>query len=208
MNKRINKVGILVLSVLTVATIGLPVLALGSPDSHANAQTTTTDSTDKSTKQADKLANKQADQMADKIKLDEKHLKLCQKHEKEITHIMARVSDRSQKQLNLFSSIATKTETFYTNKGKTLSNYDALVADVASKKIEAQTAVDTVTATGVQFKCDGTDPKGVAGDFKVQLKAEIVALKAFKTSVKNLIVGVKSVQSTTTSTTNSAGGTQ
>jgi len=62
-----------------------------------------------------------------------------------------------------------------------------------------------VKSTTVEFKCDGDNPKGVASTFKDLHKAEIAALKAYKAAVKNLIVGVKSVQPTTeTSTT---GGT-
>jgi len=113
---------------------------------------------------------------------------------------MVRLGDRGQKQIDLFSTIAERTEKFYTDKGKALTNYDALVADVAAKKTAAQSAVDTVKSTSVEFKCDGNDPKGVAATFKERLKAEIAAMKAYKTSVKNLIVGVKSVQRTVAST--------
>src|SRR6185369_3265620 len=105
-----------------------------------------------------------------------------------------RIATRGQKQLDLFSTIAERTETFYTNKGKTLSNYDALVADVNAKKAAAQTTVDATKTAVTVFKCDGTDPKGAAASFKDALKNEIDALKAYKTAVKNLIVGVKSVQ--------------
>ena len=59
---------------------------------------------------------------------------------------------------------------------------------------------DSVKADSVTFKCDGTDPKGAVSSFKDALKSEIAALQAYRTSVKNLIVGVKSVQGNTTST--------
>lgn len=135
-------------------------------------------------------------------------LKACQNHEKAVTNIMARIANRGQKQTDLFTKIADRTEAFYTNKGKTLSNYDVLVADVTAKKTDAQAAVDATKATSVEFKCDGTDPKGVASTFKEQLKTQNDALKAYKTAVKNLIVGVKSVQSTTAAAQSSTGGDQ
>lgn len=126
-------------------------------------------------------------------------LKACQNREKAITNIMARLSDRGQKQVNLFSTIAERTEKFYVDKGKTLSNYDALVAEVTARKAAAQDAVDGVKSSSTDFSCAGENPKGVATMFKDDLKTEIKALTDYKTSVKNLIVGVKSVQGTTSS---------
>lgn len=135
-------------------------------------------------------------------RLSDAKLKVCQNREEKITNIMARISDRGQKQIDLFTKIAERTQTFYTEKGKTLANYDELVADVTTKKTAAQETVDELKATSADFDCSGDDPRGVATTFKESLKKEIEALKAYKTSVKNLIVGVKSVQSTTSSTEN------
>lgn len=187
----IKKIGLVSASVVAVALSGAPAMAVGLLDSHASAQATDA-------------------QTAVQTRLDAVKLKVCQIREKSIDNIMARIADRGQKQLDLFSSIATRVETFYTNKGKTLSNYDALVADVNAKQAAAQTAVDTVKADKASFKCDGADPHGAADVFKNDLKLEISALKDFRTSVKNLIVGVKSVQGTTQSSANSptTGGSQ
>lgn len=126
-------------------------------------------------------------------------LKTCHNHQKAITNIATRIADRGQKQVELFSTIADRTESFYTSKGKTLANYNALVADVVAKKAAAQSVVDAVTSGSVTFDCSSDNPKGAVSSFKNGLKAEIDALKAYKTSVKNLIVGVKSVQGTTSS---------
>jgi hypothetical protein len=127
-------------------------------------------------------------------------LKVCQQREKTIDNIMTRMGDRGVKQLDVFTKIADRTEVFYDKSGKVLGNYDALVADVNAKKADAQTAVTAAQSTTVTFKCDGTDPKGAASSFKTSLEAQNQALKAYKTAVKDLIVGVKSVQGTTSST--------
>lgn len=145
---------------------------------------------------------------AAQTRLDNVKLKVCQSREKTVNNILARIADRGQKQVDLFTKIADRTEAFYTEKGKTLSNYDALVADVTAKKAAAQTAVDATKATSVTFACDGTDPKGVVSTFQQQMKTQNEALKAYKTAVKNLIVGVKSVQGTTSSDKSSTGGNQ
>ena len=193
MRKNVHKLGLLG-TVLTFALIsGSTVVALPTQASvHAQATTTTT-STD-------------GGQATGQAKAAAGQLKACQNREKAITNIMTRIADRGQKQLTLFSTIATRVETFYTSKGKTLSNYDTLVADVNAKQTAAQTAVDTIKSASTSFSCDNPDPKGVVNSFKDSLKSEISALQDYRTSVKNLIVGVKSVQGTTTSSTDQTTG--
>lgn len=195
----------LIASSLTLAVItGAPAMALGQGAANSRipervqAQATQTGTSTAAERRAEA-----------QTRLAEAKLKACQNREKAINNIMSRITTRGQKQVDLFSTIADRTETFYTTKGKTLSNYGTLVADVNAKKADAQSAVDTVKANSVSFKCDGTDPKGAATSFKDSLKTEISALKAYKTSVKNLIVGVKSVQGATSSTENqTTGGAQ
>lgn len=167
---------------------------------------TQTDATDDSTATNDvndnRSANRgQAVKASHEARLTAVKLKVCENRQNGIKNTMSRIADRGQKQLNLFSTIATKTETFYANKGKTLSTYDSLVAAVNDKKAVAQTTVDTVKADSANFNCDNTDPQGSIATFKTALKSEIQALKDYKTAVKNLIVGVKSVQSTEAPTT-------
>jgi hypothetical protein len=193
----INKLTFTAAMVVTMTLSGVPALAVGALNSHANAQ-----ATGAGTQAADHVA-------AAETRLVDAKLKACQNRETAINNIMARIATRGQKQLDLFTTIATRVETFYTTKGKTLSSYDALVADVTAKKTAAQTAVDTVKADQANFKCDGTDPHGASDTFKADLKLEISALKDYRTAVKNLIVGVKSVQGTTSSTDKSTtGGSQ
>jgi hypothetical protein len=189
----LSKLSLLAAGVVVTSATGIAVVA-AAPNSHANAAATS-----QATSQPTEPGSQRSTKLADA------KLKACQHREAAINNKMARIADRGQKQLGVFSKISTRVQTFYTDKGKTLSNYDALVADVNAKKAAAQTTVDTVKATSVTFKCDGTDPKGAASSFKTALKSEIDALKAYKTSVKNLIVGVKSVQGTTTSAGDSQG---
>lgn len=207
----IKRIGIISITAFAFLAIATPALAVATPKAHAQ---TVTQTTEQQTTTTDKAAeDKQiAEQNATdakgnhKTRLTDAKLKACQNRQTAITNIMSRLSDRGQKQIDLFSSIADKTEAFYTKKGNTLSTYDALVADLAAKKALAQTAVDTVKSTSATFKCDGNDPKGAMTAFKDNRKVEITALKNYKTAVKNLIVGVKSVQGSSTSSTNSTPG--
>lgn len=127
-----------------------------------------------------------------KERLEGRKLKACQNREKAVTNIMVRIADRGQKQVDLFTKIADRTQQFYADKGLSVNSYDELVADVNAKKAAAQSAVDSVKSTSVEFKCDGDNPRGVADSFKQSKNDQNLALKAYKTAVKDLIVGVKS----------------
>lgn len=196
MQKRTSRWGVVFVMVFSLTLAGG--VALATPNARAEEAQTSGQQTAQERKDAAQT------------RLADAKLKACQNREKAINNIMVRFADRGSKQLDVFNKIAQRTETFYATKGKTLSNYDALVADVNAKRATAQTAVNTVKSNSVSFKCDGTDPKGAAASFKDSLKSEITALKNYKTAVKNLIVGVKSVQGTTTSTDNktTTGGQQ
>ncbi len=129
-------------------------------------------------------------------RLNEATMKACEKREKAIKNIMTHLPRRGERQLDVFTKISDRTQAFYEKKGRTLSNYDALVKEVDAKKAAAETAVGAVRNSSTTFECDGENPKGVVNSFKQSLRAQNAALKDYKTAVKNLIVGVKSVQST------------
>ncbi len=223
--KLLSKSGLISAAVMLLTLPAVPVAAMGMGGEHV----TTTSSTSTTESEADmstpmtansdasesktetRQNNSDAKKAAAKAKASEAKLKSCQNHQKVVTSTMARISDRGQKQIDLFTKIANRTEQFYTEKGKTLSNYQALVNDVDAKHSAAQAQVDSIANASTNFTCDGTNDKAKVTAFKSSMKAEISAIKDYKTAVKNLIVGVKSVQSTTTSdstTKTTTGGNQ
>jgi archaellum component FlaC len=127
-------------------------------------------------------------------KLTDIKLKACQAREHGITNAMSRIATRGQRHLTLISNVATKAEDFYTKQGHNLSNYETLVADVNTKKTAAKTAIDNVKNSSGDFKCTGDNPKGATTEFAAKVKAMNTALKDYRTSVKTLIKGIKSVQ--------------
>ncbi len=128
-----------------------------------------------------------------KHRFNTRKLQACNNRKDKITGAIDRVVQRTQNQLELFDKITVRTEAFYVNKGKTLSNYDELVAAVSSAKAQAETDLATVKAH-TTFTCDADDPTGDVATFKAAVKQEIQDLKAYRAAIKNLIVGVKSVQ--------------
>lgn len=129
-------------------------------------------------------------------KLDAAKQRICEKRQTVITNVMTRMNNRGQKHLDLISAVSTKVQEFKNSKNLTVENYDTLLAAVESSKATAQAAVDAVKNTQVEFKCDGTDPKGTASSFKEAVKAQNDALKAYRDAVKDLIKAVRQANGT------------
>lgn len=139
-------------------------------------------------------------------RLEAAKLKACQNRQKAIENILARLSNRGDKRLDVFTKIADRVQVFYGEQGNTLNSYDELVADVVAKKATAEEAVTNLHNTAGMFSCEGEDPKGAISIFREQLEARNVALREYKTAVKNLILGVKSAQPTEAAENTQEGG--
>ncbi len=202
MQKTLLRHSLLTVVAIFALAVAAPVATLAQPARAHEAQTQAQERREagQQTVQTQQEAQTQSTERREQgqARLEAAKLKVCQNREKAIQNIMARISDRGNKQLDVFTKISDRVQAFYTEQGNTLSNYDALVAEVNAKKEAARTAVDVVHDGSHEFKCDGKNPKAVADSFKEDLKAMNAALKEYKTAVKNLIVGVKSAQSTTT----------
>lgn len=144
-----------------------------------------------------------------KEKLDDTKLKACQSRESLVKTTMSSVVTRSQANFDKISAAAQRAEAFYTAKGNVLANYDSLVAAVDTAKVAAQASLSNLTNTAV-FSCSSDGPKSEIQTFHNQRLSKIDALSAYRTAVKALITGIKSVQptettpSTQTSSTNSS----
>lgn len=121
------------------------------------------------------------------------HGKSCEARQAVVTKIVNRAVIRGNNIVDVFTTITTRTESFYVEKGNVLSNYEALVAGVAAKKAAAQTQILTVQNLP-GLTCPITDSKTALASYKSEIAKEIQALKEYKTAVKNLVEGVASVQ--------------
>jgi hypothetical protein len=94
-----------------------------------------------------------------------------------------------------FDDIAARVENFYTSKlvpkGKTLGNYDALVADIQSKKTAVNAALTKAQSDINGFSCTADDPKGLLRQYRLDMQAVKGALQDYRKSIKNLIVAVR-----------------
>lgn len=124
-------------------------------------------------------------------------LKSCQARESAIKNRSEKLTQLATNMMVKFDAIAQRVEDFYTTKlvpqGKTVANYDSLVADVQTKKIAVQTALTTAQADAASFSCTADNPKEMVTTFNTDMRAVKTALHTYRTSIKNLIVGVHSV---------------
>lgn len=131
-----------------------------------------------------------------KQRLEGKKLKACEAREKRIDATMEQMTKRGETHIAVFTKIADRVQAFYAEKGRTVENYEALVADVQAKKLAAEQTVSGAQSVGEVFSCTSDNPKIASAEFRDAHKAQVAALKEYRTAVKNLIVAVKSAQST------------
>jgi hypothetical protein len=190
----VNKSKILVIAILA-AFVLLPATARAHEGHEHNEIVAATESdTDRGEELKQKLeqfkANRQ--EMRDK-RLTAAKIRVCEKRKDNIEAIMTRSIARAERHIKLFDGIADKVKEFYANKGRIVANYDELVAAVDAA--EAKAEADLATLKTQTFECDSDDPKGQAEAYKLAHQTVLQDLKDFRTSVKNLIVGVKSANS-------------
>ncbi len=123
-------------------------------------------------------------------------LRACQAKENSIKKQMSQLEKMATKMLENFSEIQGRVEKYYTDKvlpsGKSVANYSALTADIQTKKTAVQTAIAKVKAGTAGFSCAG-DPKEQMKQFRDGMREVKSALKDYRTSIRNLIVAVRSL---------------
>ena len=212
MRKHTHRLGLLG-TFLTFAVVGgSTAIALPAQASvHAQATTNTTTSTSShaptttgqgastaSSHQPAQAINAQANAQTHLVAAQ---LTACNNREAAINNILSRIDTRAQNQITLFGTIATRVENFYATQGKTLSNYTQLVAAINTAQAQTNTDFGTMH-TNSTFSCSASNPKGMVTAFQSYLKTEITDLQNYRTAVKNLIVGVASVNGVTVSSSN------
>jgi len=149
------------------------------------------------------LTGKPSGTPSGQFRLGEAKLKVCQARENVIKNRTEQLVNLVTNMEEKFDAISGRVETYYTSKvvpsGKTVANYDSLVADINNKKAAVGTALTTAQNAVTGFSCTSSDPKGQLTQFRQDMQAVKSALKDYRTSIKNLIVAVRSVTGQTES---------
>lgn len=234
--QRIRQMGLLVAAVLSVFVLAtMPVAADHGSDSTSgssdtttstsgdSSSTTTNDSTETTTEtevetpevhaRVDSLKNEAKDLL--KTKRDDHAQRTTEERQKaceaQANNINTRVSDYSaaaQRHLNVFTSILTKVQNFYTTKNLNVSTYSALLATAQAKQADAQTAVDALKALDTKIDCTQTDPAQTVAAMKQAVADARTALQAYRTAIKNVIVALQGASSAQDKTQSTTGGNQ
>lgn len=201
-----NKILKIAAAATTVAMLALssaPVLAVDSnSDSSAPSSSASTEIRQAAldAAKAKEQARVAAAKAEEQAKVAAAKEKLCATRKTTAGNIEDRISTRGQNRLNVITTVAGRVENYYVTKGLSVSNYDALVSDINAQKGTAQAAVDLVKADAAQMSsvtCGDGSGRTAVEKFKTDLKAEQAALKAYNTSVKNLITAVRAAKTTT-----------
>jgi hypothetical protein len=136
-------------------------------------------------------------------RLADAKLKACQAREAAIQKRSDQLTKLAMNMQETFTDITTHVKTYYTDtvipSGKTVSNYDTLIAEIATKQTAVGTALTKAQSDATAFSCTSDDPKGQLTQYRTDMQAVKNALKEYRTSIKNLIVAVRSVTGTTQS---------
>lgn len=127
----------------------------------------------------------------------EGRLKSCQARENAVKNRLSSLIRLVTNMEGKFDAIALRVENFYKNKvvpsGKTVPNYDSLVADIATQKTNVQSALTKAQNDMSSFSCTADSPKALLNQFRIDMQNVKAALKNYRTSIKNLIVAVRTV---------------
>ena len=162
-----------------------------------DAASTTSSSEDKTSEEERSTTLKSGVEARDENRgnrLSTTKLRLCQARKTSIGAIMKRGTVRGDNQLKLFNAIFQRVQTFYAKQGNVLAHYDELVSAVTAAQSKATTDITVLKGMSGTFDCNSEDPKGDAAAFKTATKLVAEDLRAYRSALKDLISGVKSVQ--------------
>ena len=130
----------------------------------------------------------------------------CKAHENEIDTRVSNYAAAAQRHLDVFTSVLTKVQNFYTSKGLNVATYPALLATAQADQTTAQQAVDALKALNVKIDCTQPDPAQSVATVKAAVANARTALQAYRTAIKNIIVALEGASSANDTTT--TGGNQ
>ena len=133
------------------------------------------------------------------IRLQNAKLRACEAKASSIMKRSNHLVKLVDKMIKVFTSIAGGVEQYYLTKvvptGTILPSYDALVADIATKENAIAPLLQAAQDDASNFSCTGNNPKAQLIQYRTDMQAVIKALKEYRTSVRNLIVAVRTLPS-------------
>jgi chromosome segregation ATPase len=190
---------------------------IGNPPISSEAEqpiTTSSSSSDDSTGDSGKLAEQfkeQAKEKQEKAKANHQEksqaqrAKSCEARKTNLAKRMTRAEAQAKKHKAVFDKIYTRVKDFYTTKQLNVANYADLTAKVDTASAAAQTNIDALASLDVNVDCTSQTVSASVSAFQAAVKSTRDSLKAYRTSITDLITAVKGAStSTDDSSTNSS----
>ncbi len=136
------------------------------------------------------VAKMHAEAKAEQRLNDDKKQK-CHRVEANIDLHTKNFTAHTERQLKLFDSISQKVQDFAKRKNLTVAQEQTLLAQIATAKAKVNQDLSTLRSDSEAFKCDGANPKGSLKAFHSDAALVRSDLKAYRTSVRQLIQAVR-----------------
>lgn len=129
-----------------------------------------------------------------KKKLADEKIKIClersQDMKKRSEYLVQSVVEIKKK----FTSIITGVEKYYKEKlvpmGITLSNYDVLITDIATRESVVTPLLEKAQADVTSFSCTADDPHGQLKQLDTDVRAVLQALQEYRTGIHNFMTAL------------------
>ncbi len=145
---------------------------------------------DRGIRQDDKMMRRQ-------VTPGEGRMTACQAREASIKNRMLHLTQLAEGMEENFDKHLERIKAYYTDKvvpsGKTVANYDELLAAVKAQEEVVEDTLKVAEADANAFSCTSGTLKEQTTKFREDMHAVKSALKDYRTAIKNLIVAIRSV---------------
>ncbi len=129
--------------------------------------------------------------------LEGKKLEACRAREEAIKNRKKSLLRLATEALKRMDGWVENLKKFYEEKmvpnGKTVSNYNDLLAEIERTRAEAVASLDKASKIVDEFSCDGDNPKEVYKEFRLAMQETKTKLFEYRKAIKNLLVAMRKV---------------
>jgi len=134
------------------------------------------------------------------------NLKACQNKEKSLQKRSDQLVKTTENMIENFDKIADHVKGYYTDTvipaGKTVANYDDLLAAIAEKKLAAKEDLAQAEVGIDDLNCESNSPKDLLTQFRTDMLVVKKDLQEYRAAINDLIVAVRSSTGTENSSNN------
>jgi hypothetical protein len=130
-----------------------------------------------------------------------KRQKVCEHIQNAVNHKLKAFDNHASTYLTRLNSVFTKLQAYQTKNNLPVSNYTDLVSAATTAQNNATVSVDALNSLGSTLDCSSSDPGAMLSGVKEGAASARDALKAYRTSLKNIVVALAHAQSDSSNST-------